>query len=81
MNRIVEAKITHNYRKARKGEQTCAACISLREQDIYGLDGEPRGFRDFRCTRLGLENSRRYAVNPKTHVCDCFVQTDFDDLQ
>ena len=47
MNRItLKAKITHNYRKARKGEQTCAACISLREQDIYGLDGEPRGFRE-----------------------------------
>ena len=74
MNSVtLKAKITHNYRKARKGDPTCAGCLYLHDKEIFGLDGKPRGFRDFRCAKFGLENSRRYAVSPKTSLCDLFA--------
>lgn len=69
----LKAKIDQHYRKAQKKSLArCSVCkYVVMAHPVYGLNGDFR-FYDSRCEKLGLKNSRRYAVSPN-FVCDMFV--------
>lgn len=69
-----------HYRIAHATESRCADCAHLRVQEILGLNGESRGFSDYRCVIIGCENSRKYAVNPHKCVCDRYAQVEIENL-
>jgi hypothetical protein len=71
---ILKAKRLQNYHKVRASERdrVCDVCVRLVKTAIYTLNGEYR-FDDWRCVTLGVENSRRYAVNPEAYTCDEFT--------
>lgn len=59
------------YRKARKGQNNCGECASVRKVKIPGIGNADLG-EQYRCVYLGLKSSAKYRVRPD-HVCNEFA--------